>query len=569
MLYLTFNHTSNLFFSNILFYFAAEQFSIKEMKRTRLLFAAILAIALTCSCKESVETGFMIKNLDFAIENRAEYFSRHKHEMDSIKSQLQVCKNAKESWRIYKKLHQCYTTFSIDSAAHYAAKMEGIASSSSEKELKFLSRIARITILHAQFEYGEGRKIFELLDTAGISINSLAEYWAVGTRLYRDMIKYQDSSGDEMNDISAKLADLRKDMSERGFFISRECRLKTALMHIDNGNWERAYHILYNIEQEKGLSMHERAVTSYYLSKVYKLAGDDDKRKRSLIKAATIDMMMPNRESFSMWELSQMLFQEGDYARAADYMTLTLNEALACNFKILYLRAIDAKEIITQTIHENSVKMNRILLSCIILALIALGGISYMLAYSNRQRRRLAKANDLIKSMNRKIVKINSELKDANQIKDNYVSLYMKLSTQYIKQVDEERSHLRKIAKTDGMDGIMKVLRSPKFADEEYKRFYHIFDRTFMGLFPNFIEKVNELLPAQEHLSTRSDGSLSTELRILAVIRLGITKSPEIAEVLNCAVRTVYKYRITLRSLSTCPKDNFEEEIKKIGNIDS
>ena len=534
------------------------------MKRTKFLITVILTIVLANSCKESAETGHMIKNLDLAIENRVEYFSRHRHEMDSIKSQIRLCKDDKELWDICKKLHHCYTTFSIDSAAHYATKMEEIASSSSETELEFLSKIARITVLHAQFEYEEGRKIFEQLDTTGISTNSLAEYWALGTRLYRDGIRYQDCSEEEKTVFSAKLVDLRKDMSQRGFYISRECRLKTALMHIDNGDWERAYHILYNIEQENGLSMHEKAVTSYYLSKVYKLTDEYEKRKLALIKAATIDIMMPNRESFSMWELSQMLFQEGDYTRAADYMTLTLTEALACNFKLLYLRAFEAKEIIAQSIHENNVKMNRFLLSGIIVVLLALCVISYMLAYSNRQRRRLAKANDLIKTMNRKIVKINSELKDANQIKDNYVSLYMKLSTQYIRLVDDERSHLRKIAKTDGMDGIMKVLRSPKFADEEYKRFYHIFDKTFMGLFPNFIEKVNELLPAQARLSRRSDGSLSTELRILAVIRLGITKSPEIAEVLNCAVRTVYKYRITLRSISTCAKGDFEEEIRKI-----
>lgn len=534
------------------------------MKRAKLLITAILAIALSTSCKESAETECMIKNLDLAIENHADYFARHKHEMDSIKSQLRTCNDEKEAWSIYKKLHLRYTTFSIDSAAHYATKMEEIASNSGRKELAFQSKLARITVLHAQFEYGEGRRIFEQMDTTGISISTLSEYWALGTKLYRDIIKYQDCSEDETKVYSAKLADLRKDLSQRGFYISRECRLKTALMHIDNGDWERAYHILYNVEHEDGLSMHEQAVISYYLSKVYKISEESEKRKQALIKAATIDMMMPNRESFSMWELSQMLFQEGDYKRAADYMTLTLSEALACNFKILYLRAIEAKEIIVQSIHENNVKMNRFLLSGIIIVLLTLGIISYMLAYSNRQRKRLAKANDLIKSMNRKIVKINSELKDANQIKDNYVSLYMKLSTQYIRLVDEERSNLRKIAKTDGMDGIMKVLRSPKFADEEYKRFYRIFDRTFMGLFPNFIEKVNELLPPQEHLGTRNDGSLCTELRILAVIRLGITKSPEIAEVLNCAVRTVYKYRITLRSISTCAKGDFEEEIKKI-----
>lgn len=540
---------------------------MKEMKRTKLLISALLVIALSYSCKEPAETGQLMKKLDTAIENRDEYFAHHKHEMDSIKSQLNVCKNDEETWDIYKKLHLRYTTFSIDSAAHYARKMEEIALRSKRKELAFQSRLAGITVLHAQFKYGEGRKMFEQLDTAGISITSLSEYWALGTKLYRDILKYQDCSEDETKINSKKLADLRKDLSQRGFYISRECRLKTALMHIDRGDGEKAFHILHNIEREKELSTHEMAVTAYYLSKAYKLVEDNNMRKQALIKSATLDIVMSNRESFSLWELSQQLFQEHDYDRATKYMTLTLNEALACNFKILYMLAIDAKAIITQSVHEQNVRMNRFLLSVIIIVLLALSIISYMLAYSNRQRKRLAKANDLIKTMNRKIVKINSELKDANQIKDNYVSLYMKLSTQYIRQVDEERSHLRKIAKTDGMDGIMRILRSPKFADEEYKRFYQIFDRTFMGLFPNFINQVNELLPAEARLSTRSDGSLSTELRILAVIRLGITKSPEIAEVLNCAIRTVYKYRITLRSLSTCPKDSFEEEIKKIGTL--
>ena len=96
-----------------------------------------------------------------------------------------------------------------------------------------------------------GSKIFEQLDTTGISISSLSEYWALGTKLYRDILKYHDCSEDEIKVYSAKLADLRKDLSQRGFYISRECRLKTALMHIDNGDWEKAYYILYNIEQEE------------------------------------------------------------------------------------------------------------------------------------------------------------------------------------------------------------------------------------------------------------------------------------------------------------------------------
>lgn len=534
------------------------------MKKILFLITIVFAINLISSCQKSTGAGTMIKVLDKAIESRAEYFARHRHKMDSIKAGVGTCANDRELYALYKKLHLSYTTFSIDSAAHYAAKMEELALKTNDKELSFLSAIARITVLHAQFEYGEGRKRFEQLDTTGISIESLAEYWASGTRLYRDILRYTDCAESERQLYAAQLARLRKDMSQRGFHVSRECRLKTALMHIDNGNRETAYRILHNIEQEKGLSTHEQAVTTYYLSKVYKLTEDHDKRKQALVKAATLDIMMPNRESFSLWELSQLLFHEQDYERASIYMTITLNEALACNFKILYMRAIDAKEIIAQTIHENNRKVNRILTVAVILAAVALGVISFMLAYSNRQRRRLAKANDVIKTMNRKLSKVNSELKDANQIKDNYVSLYMKLSTHYIRQVDEERSHLRKMAKTDGLEGILKYLRSPKYADEEYKRFYEIFDRTFMGLFPHFIEKVNELLPPEARLSARNDGSLNTELRILAVIRLGITKSPEIADVLNCAIRTVYKYRITLRTLALCDKDLFEKKIQKI-----
>ena len=98
------------------------------MKRAKFLITAILAIALSTSCKESVETGRMINNLDLAIDKHSDYFARHKHEMDSIKSQLRICKDEKVAWDIYKKLHHCYTTFSIDSAARYATKMEEIAS---------------------------------------------------------------------------------------------------------------------------------------------------------------------------------------------------------------------------------------------------------------------------------------------------------------------------------------------------------------------------------------------------------------------------------------------------------
>ena len=210
------------------------------MKKILFLITIVFAINLISSCQKSTGAGTMIKELDKAIESRAEYFARHRHKMDSIKAGVGTCANDRELYALYKKLHLSYTTFSIDSAAHYAAKMEELALKTNDKELSFQSAIARITVLHAQFEYGEGRKRFEQLDTTGISIESLAEYWASGTRLYRDILRYTECAESERQLYAAQLARLRKDMSQRGFHVSRECRLKTALMHIDNGNRETA-----------------------------------------------------------------------------------------------------------------------------------------------------------------------------------------------------------------------------------------------------------------------------------------------------------------------------------------
>ena len=127
------------------------------------------------------------------------------------------------------------------------------------------------------------------------------------------------------------------------------------------------------------------------------------------------------------------------------------------------------------------------------------------------------------------------------------------------------RKDLKMLAKEGGLDAVMKNLRSPKYADEEYRQFYKFFDSTFLSLFPDFVNQVNLLLPDQHKFKLKKGDSLPTELRVLAAIRLGITKSPEIADVLNCAVRTVYKYRMTLKGIALCPREEFEEKVKNIG----
>ena len=140
----------------------------------------------------------------------------------------------------------------------------------------------------------------------------------------------------------------------------------------------------------------------------------------------------------------------------------------------------------------------------------------------------------------------------------------MDLSIRYLDKVEENRHEYRQIAKNKGTDALLKELRSPaEFAD--YKEFYSIFDQTFLGIFPHFVEDVNALLREEVRFNvSESKKSLPTELRILATLKLGIHDSPQIASFLKCSLSTVYTYRAKLRNQALCPKDEFETRVKNL-----
>ena len=228
--------------------------------------------------------------------------------------------------------------------------------------------------------------------------------------------------------------------------------------------------------------------------------------------------------------------------------------------------------IINQAVVYSINSRSRILTVMVSVFLLLLVIIALLLFHTQRQHRRLRRNTSLIYEVNRRLHErneqfriVNDYLRDANKIKDSYVFRYMQLATHYIGRVDEYRMELRKTAKTDGTEALMRKLRSPSDVDRNYRDFYRIFDETFLGIFPDFVERVNELLEEPARFPVRSDGALSTELRILAVMRLGITDSGCIASFLNCASATVYTYRTKLRNSALGSRSDFENRVRRIG----
>ena len=176
--------------------------------------------------------------------------------------------------------------------------------------------------------------------------------------------------------------------------------------------------------------------------------------------------------------------------------------------------------------------------------------------------------NDELQKANATLEEYIKLLQEANGIKESYLARYLDLCSDYIEGLERYRSQLRKAAKNGGFAEIMENLRSGDFIEKELQEFYGQFDATFLDLFPDFISRLNELLQPDKRIEdTTREGILSTELRVLALIRLGVGDSVKIAHFLRRSVSTIYNYRVKFRNAAVTGRDDFEKQLMHIGTI--
>jgi len=325
-------------------------------------------------------------------------------------------------------------------------------------------------------------------------------------------------------------------------------RRMMAMFYRDSGDVDKALDILqslYSCQDDE----HNKASTAYNISKLYEMSGDEDNRFMWLVRSAVHDFQNAERAYLSLYEISVMLYEHKQYAKAEQYINKNLMDIMAGNFSKKFYNSGKAQLIITEAAREATKSRVRFLAS--VTSVILLMWISILLLLRREVR------------LKERLKVTNGELLDANKIKNNYVFRYMELSVGYIDKIAETRSEIKAVAKNEGADAVLKLLKSPSVMYREYDAFYRIFDETFLGLYPDFVNKVNALLREEGRFDV-GDGMLTTELRVLAAIRIGITESGKIAKFLKCSPNTVYTYRAKLKRSALCPKEEFEKRISMI-----
>lgn len=540
--------------------------------RLRIL-TALLLLATGVSCGRSpVKEAF--RELDAAIADKDEYIAEFERRNDVLRDSLREGE-ASSRWAVAERLFQEYVHFNADSAGYYVGIMKELASG---REQCLRTALAESRLMGVSHHEDLALMLFHSIDTTGMEALGLTgEYLSVGIRIFTNLARYSRPLIDSRNYIDSLRAC-------RSAYIARDTvsyeGRKLLAQHLkDTGRTDRAMEIFRACYDPLSEDYHTGTSVAYNIALLYGLEGDVDNKMIWLARSAVRDFKAPNRDFLSLYELALALYECGRYAQAGHYIRIHFSDVYAGDFQAQMIQSSTAQNIIVAEAIRAERDKKRVMMAFLILVSVLLVVIGFMLRYARRQARKLALTNAQLANANRQLEVANGKLEaansalsgsnaalaEANKIKDNYVFRYMDLSIRYLDKVEEKRAEYRQIAKSKGEEALLKVLRSPaSFAD--YKEFYAIFDRTFLGIFPDFVEQVNALLREDARFDPRECArSLPTELRILATLKLGIEDSPRIASFLKCSLSTVYTYRAKMRNQALCPKDEFELRVKSLG----
>ena len=541
-----------------------------------------LCLCTICMCRlhaaDSSRADSLLLKLDQAIKERPIYMEQKELKLVELKRQLHRQIPDEERFAILGTLLDEYRSFNTDSALHMAEEREQIAIRLGNREYIDNARMNKADVLGMTGMYKEVMDLMRNIHIDRLPVDIHPYYYHIYRTVYGLMADYAVTAYEKK--LYTELTDKYRDSL---LLVNKDNLLIHTLIQSDQYNvrneYDKAIRLLTDYLALQKDYEHDVAICAYTLSESYRLKGDKEKEKEYLIVSAMADMKTAVREYISLRKLAVLLYQEGDIERAYSYVKICMEDAAACNARLRKLEILEIFPIINDAYQQKTEKqqeqMKWALVSISLLSLFLLLAIFYVYKQMKKvaaARREVIDANKRLKELNDELHLSNAQLKEANHsiaensyLKEEYIGRYMDQCSVYLEKMDNYRRSLGKIAATGNVEELYKNIKSSKFIEGELKEFYTNFDNTFLQLFHTFVEDFNALLADDEQISLKAGERMNTELRIFALIRLGITDSVKIAQFLRYSVTTIYNYRTKVRNKAAGDRDLLEQEVMTIG----
>lgn len=519
----------------------------------------------------------LLKVLDSSVDNYQVFSSQKEEQLNKLKELLRYTNNDDQRYKICGQLYDDYKSYKSDSALTYAQKKLQIAEKMNNRWNLTDAKLNLASIMGTSGMYKES---MDILETINIQDNPdlKAYYFHVYRTVYGFMADYTVSTREKerynklVSNFRDSLLVVNPPHSETHIMVKTD-------QLIANKKSDEAIKILLSYYPTIKNDKHTRAIIAYCISVTYQKQQNRENEKKWLIISAINDIQSANKDYISLRSLAFLLYEEGDIDRAYKYIKRSLEDALFCNARLRTYEISQMLPIINQAYqHQSQARQRQLIISLISISLLSVFLLIAVLSVYRQMRKLsvarkdLSQANKLLNDLNKELSETNKLLKhsnetlsEANLIKEEYIGRYMDQCSAYIDKLDDYRRLLNKTATAGKIDDLIQTIKSKQFIEDELKEFYTNFDSTFLQLFPTFVEEFSALLVDNEEIQLKSGELLNTELRIFALIRLGISDSVKISHFLRYSLSTIYNYRTKLRNKSAVPRDEFESYVMKIG----
>ena len=561
-----------------------------------ILIVCLLFPAYVCAdtSKHALEENRkLLHSLDSLLEQQ-DLFVRVKEErIKQLKMQYSRVKDVKELYAMNRMVYLEYRVYDADSALHYINKNIQLAQQTNNRTWEVVSLLEQSFVLTSSGLLTEALKAVSDIQPEELPQNLRSEYFGRLCTLYSRLRDYSS----ENSQLSEHYNNLQKAFRDSVYLTATPDELRywncRAWLYLGTPEIEPVKQAFEENKQTLSNDSRKYSIATYNLSAIYRSENNESKYLENLILSAMADIRSVNGDIGSLQEIAEYLFKHGEIDRAYNYILYCSQKAMLFHNRVRIVNMSHLQNQIYKAYQEQSrTQQKRLQASLIAVSFLFLVLIGAFLFIRKQMRRlkeanlkldstnqklsvnmdalstahqRLEEVNMQLKDLNTQLQEVNDQLRESNYVKEEYIGYVFNICSTYISKLEEFRKNINRKLKVGQIEDVKAITDSSATASNELKEFYQNFDTIFLHLYPDFVGDFNALLLPEERIELKEGELLNTELRIHALIRLGITDSVKIADFLHCSAQTVYNNRLRTRNKSIIPKEDFINAVKKLG----
>ena len=527
----------------------------------------------------------LLERIDYMIDNDQHYQDIKEKELKHLKQQALDAEDSKTRLLFLDSIYRAYSAYRYDSAYAYMKKGLELAEKCKDSYYITLNKINHASILSVRGFYSKAEDLLQTLNPETMPNKLKLYYYFTYAWIYNYWESYAKNSdfAEEFRTQKRHYMDLllqnfkedRKNTANYNYLLGER-------IYLDEPTSRKTLTHFLKAMKMSPVKSRIHAMSAYGAARYYKLTGQFDLYEKYLVEAAVSDGLCQLKETLALQKLAYYLFKkdENNSKLAAKYIQHTMEDAQFFNNQLRMMEISNILPVIAtanQQAAERSrarILMGFITVSAALIIIIILAFVNNRLKNKlkknkqeiEEQNKKQIEMNDQLSEMNNQLTELNQQLIETNIKRETYLRLFMDISAAYISKLADYRKLVSRKIKANQAADLLKSLNTHKMEEEETQMFYNRFDKAFMELYPGFVTELNKLLLPESQLEVPTTHTLTTEIRIYALMRLGVTDSQEIATLLHYSTQTIYNYKSGMRA-KAINRDTFESDVNRLCHI--